>query len=482
MKIMFNKNSIVIALAVSLIIGFGGPTFVSAATAPTLGSSASYGIVSTTYTNTAGGTTINGDICYTTGPAVTPTIVGATVVPCAAARGTDQSNALSVLNGQVCTSVSGALNAVVIPGHAAGTFPPGCYVMAGAIDLTLNTDVTLDGPGVYVFRSGAALTTGANSNILLINGATADNVFWAPVGATTLGANSSFVGNILDDAGITLGSSATLLGRALAFGELVKTNSTNTITVPATLRVVKVVVNGGGGTAVSSDFSLSVKKAGVNVSGSPALGTVSPGTSYSLSAGIYVVSEVANPAYTQSFSGDCDSGGSVTLTGGDNKICTITNTEIVASPATLRVAKVVVNGSTGTSIPSDFTMHIKKAGVDVVSPAPGVTTPGNSYSLSAGTYVISEDVNSSYTQVFSGDCNSSGSVILATGEDKTCTIINTDIPTGVGTGGGSGFALLPLINITKIPTPLALPGGPGSVEYVYTVKNIGGGRYAWYLG
>jgi uncharacterized repeat protein (TIGR01451 family) len=31
----------------------------------------------------------------------------------------------------------------------------------------------------------------------------------------------------------------------------------------------------------------------------------------------------------------------------------------------------------------------------------------------------------------------------------------------------------PLINITKIPNPLNLPLGPGSVTYTYTVTNIG---------
>jgi type VI secretion system secreted protein VgrG len=31
----------------------------------------------------------------------------------------------------------------------------------------------------------------------------------------------------------------------------------------------------------------------------------------------------------------------------------------------------------------------------------------------------------------------------------------------------------PLINVTKIPTPLALPNGPGSVTYNYTVLNVG---------
>jgi hypothetical protein len=84
---------------------------------------------------------------------------------------------------------------------------------------------------VYVFRPGGALNSGDNSSVVLVNGACAGNVFWAPVGATTLGANAAlsatptFVGNILDAAGITIGHFANLSGRALAFGGTVSTDA-----------------------------------------------------------------------------------------------------------------------------------------------------------------------------------------------------------------------------------------------------------------
>jgi hypothetical protein len=98
------------------------------------------------------------------------------------------------------------------------------------------------GAGVYVFRPGGALNSGDNSSVVLANGACAGNVFWAPVGATTLGANAAlsatptFVGNILDAAGITIGHFAHLSGRALAFGGTVTTDA-NTITVPTCAQV-----------------------------------------------------------------------------------------------------------------------------------------------------------------------------------------------------------------------------------------------------
>ncbi len=151
------------------------------------------------------------------------------------------------------------------------------------------------------------------------------------------------------------------------------------------------------------------------------------------------------------------------------------------TPATLHVIKLVINSNGGASIPSDFSVTVKLLGANVLgSPAFGTSTPGTLYSLTAGTYLISENTNTSYTESFSGDCNSSGSVTLLPGEDKVCTIVSTNIPiptaTSPGlpsTGGGGNFAPLPLINITKIPSPLALPAGSGQVTYTYTLTNIG---------
>jgi hypothetical protein len=104
--------------------------------------------------------------------------------------------------------------------------------------VTISTTVTLNGAGVYIFRLGGALNTDGNYLVNLAGGACASDVFWAPVGATTLGANAAlsltptFVGNIVDAAGITIGRFANLTARALAFGGTVTTDA-NTISVPA---------------------------------------------------------------------------------------------------------------------------------------------------------------------------------------------------------------------------------------------------------
>jgi Ice-binding-like/IPTL-CTERM motif len=217
-----------------------------AAVAPVFTTDGPFAIVSDTYTNTVAGTTITGNICFTTGPAVAPVVSG-TSGPCPAGTGADQVSATATLTSQACVTIAGPMEAVIIGANPPGTFPPGCYTSVGALNISVNGIVTLNGNGVYVFRStGGAITTGANSSIVLAGGACADSVFWTAVGLTTLGGASSFVGSILDAAGITMGLASTLNGRALAFGGTVTTNGGNTIGVPAAC----VVAAGGGGAGI----------------------------------------------------------------------------------------------------------------------------------------------------------------------------------------------------------------------------------------
>src|SRR3989344_6126319 len=325
MKYMkFGKNSIVTALVVSLVFGFAGPPMLAlAATTPTLGAASTFGILGSTYTNTAAGTSIVGDIGYTTGPAVAPTVSGTTHPNDGtyAQAGIDQGTALTNLNSQACTFTfaAGAIDLAADTTHGpVGVYTPGVYCTSGAGAASIGSGgITLSGNGTYIFRINGAFTTVANSVVTRANGASANDVFWNPTAATTLGANSTFIGTVIDDAGITIGSTITWRGRALAFGGTVSTDA-DTITVPTTLHVIKLVVNGNGGTAVSSDFTVHVKNAGVDVSGSPAAGAAAPGTTYALSAGTYVVSEDANASYVRTFTGTaCDANGNVTLVTGD---------------------------------------------------------------------------------------------------------------------------------------------------------------------
>lgn len=221
-------------------LGFAALLFAAvpaqAAIAPNLGSNQTFGVISDTYTNTAVGTTINGDICYTTGPAIVPTIFPVTLVnppaACTPQNNIDFDIALSLVNGQPCTDVGPGAIALdsYDSGHGPGIWFPGCYETAGAMNITVGQTVTLNGNGVYIFRS-AALNPAANTNFSLLGGACEGNVFWAPTG-TTIGANSTFVGTILDAGGITIGDTVTLRGRALVQRLLTVSTDKDTISIP----------------------------------------------------------------------------------------------------------------------------------------------------------------------------------------------------------------------------------------------------------
>ena len=216
------KNIRTAALAVVAAL-FASVASAQPAVAPILNTTSlsPYAVVSETYTNslnTGTETRIVGNVCFTTGSALPPvSVTGTYGVGCPVDALAVQNAALAVLNGQPCTSLgAGAidLSTVSIGGGPLGTFTPGCYTNGGAMNIVAGGTVTLNGPGVYVFRPGGALTTGADSRVILANGACASDVYWAPVGATTLGANASsspvptFVGNIFR--GTAAGLSVTL--------------------------------------------------------------------------------------------------------------------------------------------------------------------------------------------------------------------------------------------------------------------------------
>jgi hypothetical protein len=120
------------------------------------------------------------------------------------------------------------------------TLPPGVYKATTTLGITgiLTLDGSTNPNGVWVFQVGSALTTAAGapgtpaSQVVLIGGAQAHNVFWQIGSSATLGTYSLFQGTIMAKASITLGTGATLNGRALAETGAVSMDS-NPVNVPA---------------------------------------------------------------------------------------------------------------------------------------------------------------------------------------------------------------------------------------------------------
>lgn len=229
---LFIKTGLTSLVLASLMIA----PMASAATSPSLGAANTFNILSGSYVNTTPGTTLSSDLGYTTGPAVAPTVGGNTHVANSTYNqaGIDQGNALNLLNNQPCTFnfAPGAIDLATDTTHGpVGVYTPGVYCVTGAANVTVGATVTLNGAGVYIFRVDGALTTGANSVVSLINGASACDLWWTPTQATSLGANSTFAGTDIDAAGITVGNNVIWNGQALAFGGTVTTDA-DTFTSP----------------------------------------------------------------------------------------------------------------------------------------------------------------------------------------------------------------------------------------------------------
>jgi hypothetical protein len=241
MKILNKTLGVLFTLVFT--IGLMAPGSLIAATTPSLGVAATYTILSSTYTNTTAGTTINGNVGFTTGPAVAPLGTHASYGSNAlyTTAGVDQGNALSALASESCTFTfpAGAVNLSTDTTHGAiGVYSPGVYCSSGAMNV--GGSLTLNGNGTYIFRSVGALTTTANATVTL-NGASACDVFWTPSAATTLAANTTFAGTVISNAGITVGANTTWNGRALAFGGTVTTD-TDTISAPSCSTPTPVVI------------------------------------------------------------------------------------------------------------------------------------------------------------------------------------------------------------------------------------------------
>jgi len=112
---------------------------------------------------------------------------------------------------------------------------PGVYNVAGAASiagtLTLNGNNEIN--PIFVIRANAgAFNTGAGTNVILTNGATAKNVFWIADGAIGLGANTNISGTLFSHGAAVAGANSIVTGRllttlgAISFGQ-------GTLTLPS---------------------------------------------------------------------------------------------------------------------------------------------------------------------------------------------------------------------------------------------------------
>src|SRR4249919_1762267 len=208
-----NRTKIQIALLAG-ISAFGCATGAFAATAPTLGTTATYAVLSTEGGTRGAVTCTDSTIAGKVGssgarPAVVETrcsISGGVVSPVPTRVLNDFATAYTQLTNNQCQQILTGTQAGVI-------LAPGVYCFDEAAALT--GTLTLNGPatGVWIFLVNGDLT-GNTFSVLMAGRGKACNVFWAPSGATTM-TTSNAKGTILAGQAITL-TGGSFEGRAFA--------------------------------------------------------------------------------------------------------------------------------------------------------------------------------------------------------------------------------------------------------------------------
>ncbi len=233
----------------------------------------------------------------------------------------------------------------------------------------------------------------------------------------------------------------------LGLNENVVCTITNSDIAP-TITLIKSVDHNHGGNASVNDFGLTIGGTSVTSGQKLSVNSNTP----------IIINETGLSGYQFiSITGDgCPSnlGDTVTLNEGQDLVCTITNDDI---QPTLTIVKNVINNTNDRGLSAEnFTITV--TGTDVSNPSFVGSETGTTVGLDAGTYSVNETYdNTKYSQDLSAGC--SGTIAL--GENKLCTITNTDINN------------IPTIEAEKTASTPTLPENGGNVTYTFTVKNTG---------
>jgi len=230
--------AVLMALAIILASSYAPSQVLAIGTAPSLGAAESFGVLGASAVTNTGPSVINGDlgIWPNTASSVTGFFPpGSYTGALHAADGVALQAQIDVTAAYV--ALAGQPYDVDLTGQdlgLVGTLTPGVYHFSSSAQLT--GTLTLDAQGnpdsVFIFQIGTTLTTASYSKVDVINAPEGwCKKYWQVGSSATLGTYTSFQGNILALASITMNTGATLYGRALARTGAV-TMDDNVITVP----------------------------------------------------------------------------------------------------------------------------------------------------------------------------------------------------------------------------------------------------------
>ncbi|MGZ9734167.1 ice-binding family protein [Flavobacterium sp. GNP002] len=211
------------------------PTFTGVTLAPTAAIGTNTTQLATTafvLANTNNYKSVNGTGDITTSSTTDILIPGMSISPLTGTYAVTFNGQYTILPGNKATqaatdlhAVYNQLNNIAVTNttHAATfgteTLYAGVYSVpaAGSASGTIILDAQGNSNALFIFKFGAAFSVGASTTVVLINGASASNVFWLAQGAIGLGASTIMKGTLLANNGaVSLGARCTLDGRMLS--------------------------------------------------------------------------------------------------------------------------------------------------------------------------------------------------------------------------------------------------------------------------
>ncbi|MDP1844084.1 MAG: ice-binding family protein, partial [Sediminibacterium sp.] len=203
------------------------------AQAPNLRSTVSFALFTAAGAfDNVGTSSIKGDIgskTYTT-TGFPPGVISGNIYNASHAQSTNAASDVPLLYNDLTRTP----NDVIASSLGGQTLLAGVHSTGSGAAANLNGDITLNGQGnpdaLFIIQIDGALIVSGASNVILINSASPNNVFWQINGAISIGISSVFRGTIVSAGAISLLSNATLIGKGLSKAGAIALNTNIVIT------------------------------------------------------------------------------------------------------------------------------------------------------------------------------------------------------------------------------------------------------------
>ena len=452
-------TSLLLALAIPNQLNAAGPAPVN------LLSTANFVILSGAAITTTGGGIINGNV------GASPIAGSAIGVTCAQVNGiiyaVDASGpACAVIYPTLLTTAKNDLMTAMTDaagrttptatnpggGNLGGlSLAPGLYKITTTALIT-GSDLTLAGTGandVWIFQCAQDLQLGSGIKVILTGGAQAQNIFWQVGTSAVLGTSSVFNGTILASQAITMDTSSTMNGRALAFTAGVTFNG-NGAALPSTSTSTNAT-----GIAVQQPLGTSLTN-GVSTNN---FGSVAVGTNTSLT---FTITNTGTANLT---------GLGITINGPDSAMFSVT-----ASPAT----SLIPGGTTTFTVRfAPVSTGVKTAVLDIANNdiqnnnnpfIIAITGTGTGTNTVPG-IVVQQPLG---TNLVNGvGTNNFGSAAVGTSNSLTFTITNIGTANLTNLGVTIVGANSAMFSVTTNPATSLIPGGSTTFTVSFAPVSIG---------